>query len=295
MVAIILVNYNGSDDTIECISSLARCVKQDFFIVVVDNSSTDTSVKKLKEAQSIYKFELLVALDNKGFSAGNNIGIMYALEQKAEYILLLNNDTIVSPDFLDYLLEGFKEFPNCGATIGKILYENQRNKIWYAGGALNHKTARTEHFNYGKDNLNKNEALVKVTFATGCCLCLSSESVNKVGLLCEDYFLYEEDTDYSLRLTERGYDIIYVPKAIIYHKVSASVGECSPMAQYYITRNKYTLIRKHFMGINKVTAYLYSTFQFLNRCRKKEMNIKYCIAGFRAFLKLETGKRAKAI
>lgn len=295
MVAIILVNFNGSDDTIECILSLEGQTYQDYQIIVVDNCSTDNSIEHLKLAQQEHRFALLRAKENKGFSAGNNIGIKYAKEHNADYFWLLNNDTLVEPDTLDKLVSGFSNSSKCGATIGKIYYEKDRTMIWYAGGSINPHTSRTEHWNYGKKDKGEVTGLQKVTFATGCCLFISRQVLEKVGLLDESYFLYEEDAEYSFRICEAGFDILYLPDAVIYHKVSASTGQTSPLSQYYTMRNKYHLIRQHFKGINKWTAYIYSTLQTIFRCFKGELKFKYYFLAFSAFRNNEIGKREKAL
>lgn len=288
MVAIILVNYNGANDTIECIKSLSYIKDSEYEIVVVDNCSTDNSVEELKKIQENSLFTLLEAGCNNGFSAGNNIGIKYA--NNADYFLLLNNDTVVEPDFLKKLLDEFNRNPKCGATISKILYYSNPDVIWYAGGDFNKKTARSEHWKFNvKDDMTEINSQ-KVSFASGCCMCVSKKVIDEIGLLDEDFFLYEEDADFCYRIDEAGYEIFYVPESIIYHKVSASTGQGSPMSQFYTVRNKYTLIRKHFTGVNIVIAYTYCTLQFLFRCMKKEMNIKYYRLGLAAFWKHEVGK-----
>lgn len=289
MVAIILVNYNGSTDTIDCIKSLNKIKNLKFEIIVVDNCSTDDSIEKLQKIKNNYKFTLIEAESNNGFSAGNNIGIEYAKKIEADYYLLLNNDTVVESDFLEKLLSPF-ENKNCGATISKILYFSNKNMIWYNGGNLNNKTGRTEHYDFNKMNIPDQKENQKVTFASGCCLCISKEVVDKVGLLDENFFLYEEDAEYSYRILKNGFDIIYVPESIIYHKVSASTGQNSAMSQYYSVRNKYFFIKICFKGYRKFIAYAYCTVQFIFRCLKREMNLKYYIMGLKAFLRKETGK-----
>jgi len=299
MVAIILVNYNGADDTIECIESLKGLTDDDHKIIVVDNKSTDDSEEKLKKSRQKYDFVLLTSNDNKGFSAGNNAGILYAKEKyDPDYYWLLNNDTIVQVDTLSELLNGFKmDSPDTGITTAKIYYEKDRSMIWYAGGSFNFKTGRTEHWNYGMIEQKKpdNEIDRDVTFASGCCMLIPKNVIRDVGLLNESYFLYEEDTDYCIRTQRKGYKIRYCPNAVLYHKVSASTGVASPVSQFYSIRNKYMLISKHFKGINKAIAYLYTTAQMLNRCIKREVNFKHYIEATRAFLKKDMGKTSVAI
>ena len=198
-VSIILVNYNGYRDTIECLQSLREIIYSNYEVIIVDNASTNESVRVIKDF--IREGEILIPSNvNGGFSAGNNIGIKYALEHKAEYCLLLNNDTVVASDFLDKLIDGFEFSDKCGLTIGKILYESKREMIWYAGGSLSLKTARTEHWHYREKDDGLLDTPQKVGFATGCCMCLSRETIKTVGFMDESYFLYEEDADYSYRI-----------------------------------------------------------------------------------------------
>lgn len=288
MVAIILVNYNGAMDTIDCIKSLSAIKDIEYELIVVDNKSTDDSVHKLKKFQSFLNFTLIEANCNNGFSAGNNLGILYA--PNADYYLLLNNDTVVKPNFLAELLSEIQKHPQCGATTPKILYYSNPDMIWYAGGSFNRKTARSEHYRFSHKNTDQKEQPQNVTFASGCCLCISRKVFETIGVLNEDFFLYEEDAEFCYRIIEAGFNIVYVPNSIIYHKISSSTGQGSPMSQYYTVRNKYLLIRMHFNGINKVCAYLYCTAQFLFRCIKKEQSFKYFKSGINAFLRHETGK-----
>lgn len=134
-VYIILLNYNGWKDTVECVKSLAVIKGTDTHIVVVDNCSTDDSVEKLK-AELPDEVTLLQADENNGFSAGNNIGIRYALKNQADYVLLLNNDTVTDQDFLTPLVEFASRTPDCGCISSRIYYYYDKNKIWFDGGAF---------------------------------------------------------------------------------------------------------------------------------------------------------------
>lgn len=295
MVSVILVNYNGAKDTIECISSIEKTAETEYRIIVVDNKSTDESIFELREAQKKYQFDLIESPENKGFSAGNNIGICKAISLGTDYVWLLNNDTLVESSTMSQLMNGFCNSPLCGMTIGKILFEGKKDTVWYAGGTFNKGIARTIHDHYGeKDNSHEKE-MHTVSFATGCCMLISRKAIEKVGLMDEDYFLYEEDTDYCLRFVNCGFEIKYVPQAIIYHKVSASTGASSPLSQYYACRNKYLLIKKNYKGIGKIIPFLFNTAHMVFRCIKKEINFEYYKKGFIAFCNGETGKREKNI
>lgn len=290
MVAIILVNYNGAQDTIDCIKSLTAIRNTEVEIIVVDNKSSDDSLYVLSEAQRMYSFTLLKAKENKGFSAGNNIGMAYAIDKGYDYFLLLNNDTVVKQDFLKMLLKPFESDAYCGATTSKICYYSDPDMLWYDGGSFNQKLARTVHWNYGMRDAQERKTNTAVTFASGCCMCLSKALVEEIGLLDEDYFLYEEDADLCCRIISAGHRIIYVPASVIYHKVSASTGRGSPMSQYYSVRNKYMLIKKCISSRYCISAYIYSTAQMIYRCIKGELDFKWYWKGLRAFCAGSTGK-----
>lgn len=293
MVAIILVNYNGYEDTIECIKSLKSITDVEYKIIVVDNHSTDDSAIKLEQDKDIYDFILIKACQNNGFSAGNNIGINYAKNLNVDYYLLLNNDTVVEKDFLKKLIVPFKNNTDVGITTSRIFYFLDNNKLWYNGGSIDYK-ARIIHYDFNKMYSKKeNEYNKIVTFASGCCMCISKECLKKVGLLDEDFFLYEEDSEYCCRVKKHNYKIIFVPDSIIYHKVSSSTGKGSPMSQYYSIRNKYFLISKSYKGINKAIAYIFCSFQLIKRCIKGEYKFKWLKNGIKAFLKHETGKSGR--
>ena len=288
-VSIILVNYNGYRDTIECLQSLREISYSNYEVIIVDNASTKESVEEIRNF--VCEGEILIPSEvNGGFSAGNNIGIKYALEHEAEYCLLLNNDTVVEPNFLDNLVDGFSFTDKCGLTIGKILYESKRETIWYAGGSLSPKTGRTEHWHYRERDDGLSDKLQKVTFATGCCMCLSRGTTETVGLMDESYFLYEEDADYCCRIIAAGYDMTYVPQARIYHKVNASTKKMSGVTQYYLVRNKYLLVQNNYKGVNKILAYCGITIHFIKRCISKENSFEYFMKGLKGFWSHEEGQ-----
>lgn len=292
-VFIILINYNGANDTIECINSIKKISYSNYEIIVVDNCSTDNSVSILEEFSRKVDFTLIKSHINNGFSAGNNLGIKEAIKKDFDYILLLNNDTLVSSNFLEKLISGFKCSSRCGVTVSKIYYAKEHDLIWYDGGSLSLNTARTKHWHYHQKDTHEIKQPHKVSFATGCCMCLSKKVIEDVGLLDEDYFLYEEDADYCCRILTSGYDIYYIPDSVIYHKVSSSTGELSPLSQYYAVRNKYLFIRKNYHGIDKFISYFISTCMFIKRTLTGSLHVKYYLMALKSFLKKETRKTDK--
>ena len=184
LVYIILINYNGFKDTVECIQSLKRISYTNYRILVVDNCSP-----KQPDREDIeYIKENSIWIDgkyNRGFSGGNNLGIKYALEHGADYILLLNNDTTVEPDFLKLLVETAGSRPDAGLICGKILYYTDPDRIWFAGGSFNERTAMPCHHLNDEINQDNSDRTEEITFATGCLWLLPKNTIEKIGFMDE--------------------------------------------------------------------------------------------------------------
>lgn len=257
-IYVILLNYNGYKDTLECVKSLKKVNYNNLNIVVVDNASTDDSDSILSNNK---EFVYLKADKNEGFAKGNNIGIEYAISNRAEYILLLNNDTIVEEDFLNQMISIFYEEERIGIVGSKILYYPQKDVIWYGGGYV-------DWFNFVglndgkgiKDNGNYDK-VSEVSFITGCCMLIKTEVILKVGYLPEEYFMYYEDVEFCINVSDAGYRLVYNPKSIIYHKVSVSSGgEDSPFTLKWLTRNKIIFMEKYRYKVRNskyLRAYIY--------------------------------------
>ncbi len=258
-VVISLLNFNGKKNTLDCLESLKN-VKRDGFkltIVIVDNASTDGSLKgiqnsKFKIQNHNLKFKIVANKENLGFSGGHNTAIQYAFEDEADYVLLLNNDTYVDPDFLVELLKVAEEDKSVGILTPKIYFapgfeyhknrysENEIGKIlWYAGAKMDWKNINGLH--RGVDELDKGQfdKTEETELATGCCMLIKKEVFEKVGILDHRYFLYYEDADLSIKAKKKGFKVVYVPKSIIWHKNAGSVGGSgSRLQDYYIARNR---------------------------------------------------------
>lgn len=253
---IILLNYNGWKDTVECVKSLAVIKGTDTHIVVVDNCSTDDSVEKLK-AELPDEVTLLQADENNGFSAGNNIGIRYALKNQADYVLLLNNDTVTDQDFLTPLVEFASRTPDCGCISSRIYYYYEKNKIWFDGGAFHPYNCRAEHYRFNEDGSTVT-GIHEATFISGCCMLIPATVIRKIGLMDERYFLYVEDTEYSLRIQKAGYKLYWDADHHFYHKVSASTGNKSKLSQYYEIRNRYLIAEQYLTRSQRFSMRIYN-------------------------------------
>lgn len=246
-VSIILVNYNTTQDTIECIKSLQNIDYNNFDIIVVDNKSQQDEFYKLdKFIKNIENCTLISSDKNGGFAYGNNIGIRLAKKRKSDYILLLNSDTEVEKDFLNYLVAAIEEnIKSIAITIGKINYYYDKNKIWYGGGAINWSNYTGVHFGENQTDNGQCDIKKEITFATGCAMLINT-NINTDITLPEEYFMYYEDVDFCARLVNEGYKIIYEPKAVIYHKVGASGGgEASPFTLRWSNRGRLIFMNKY--------------------------------------------------
>lgn len=251
-VFIVILNYKGHKDTIELLGSLQK-IKKDHFnpnVVVVDNFPQDPIRIEVKDFKNL---NLKVIYNNKnlGFSGGNNVGIKYSLENGADYVLLINNDTYVDEEFIEELLKVFEKEVNVGIVVPKIYFakgfefhkkykENELGKvIWFAGGNIDWKNVIGYHT--GVDEVDRGQFNEErdTEIASGCCLMLKKELLEKIKGYDERYFLYYEDADLSMRTIKEGYRIVFAPKSIIWHKnAQSSGGSGSNLQDYYISRNR---------------------------------------------------------
>ncbi|OGZ34463.1 MAG: hypothetical protein A2Y98_04010 [Candidatus Portnoybacteria bacterium RBG_19FT_COMBO_36_7] len=264
-VYIIILNWNGCNDTIECIESLKSVTYPNFSVVVVDNASSDNSIDVIPRKYRDIAF--IEVKKNMGFAGGNNIGIKYALEHGADYILLLNNDTTVEPNFLSELVNVAQANKKIGILGPKIYFYSEPAKIWFGGGRLNLIKTKGTHIDYLKiDNKEQPPGKPRETrYITGCCLLIKKDTVSKIGMISEDYFLYYEDADWCVRAKKAGWKIIFVPSSVIYHKQSRSTDEYSFPYIYYHSRNG--LILGSRFGVTTLT-YLLSFLIFTKQIIK---------------------------
>lgn len=256
-VSIILLNLNAYKDTSECLGSLAEVRYPNFEVIVVDNGSTDDSSERLQN-----EFPCIKALrseENVGFAEGNNLGIRQALEDGADYVLLLNNDTVVDPDFLTHLIKMGEANPRIGVLGPKIFYFSDPARIWYAGGKVGYLTARCQHLGLGKlDGDGKFMQPAETFFVTGCALTVKAGVIREVGLLDPGLFVYWEDADFCSRVREAGYQCMFVPEARIWHKIARTTGSRSAFSLYLSTRNQLTWVARHFPLHSKIAAFPYA-------------------------------------
>ncbi len=251
-IAIILVNYKNYKDTLNCIESLKKVNYPNLLVIVVDNNSKDESYEMLLK-ESDENIKVIESGFNGGFAYGNNCGIRVALEEGAQYVLLLNNDTIVDENFLEPLVNKAESDELIGIVSSRIMFYPESHKIWYAGGAVDWKNLRAIHFGLKEDYTDAYAKETRVDFASGCCMLIPKKIFSNVGFLPEEYFMYCEDMDFCIMVTRAGYEIHYVPESVIYHCVSSSSGgEGSPFSIEWQTRARRIFWKKYRGNFSKL-------------------------------------------
>lgn len=237
----VTVNWNRGEDTLDCIRSLREAGVEN--LIVVDNGSTDDSLSIIsKEAPWAFILEMK---ENIGYVRGMNAGIEYAVERGAEFILMMNNDSIATRGMVDALLDCFRNHPRAGIAGPMILYHHS-SRIWFAGGHFNRIWGYTTHPMMDKDPPIYQESR-KVDFISGCAMMVKAEVLRETGLFDPRYWMYMEDVDFCIRAERAGYECWYVPSAVAYHKVSSSSGRrgsnyMSSLRSYYYARNMLLLV-----------------------------------------------------
>lgn len=280
-VNIVILNWNGWEDTIECLESLYQNKYDNYRVILVDNGSEDNSIEKIKEycrgelnvTSNFFKYQegnkpiKLIELDedeidgkistsderliliknshNQGFARGNNVGIQFALNNyHSDYILLLNNDTVVDPYFLIELIKTAESYESVGFVGPKTyLYDNQCIIQAAGGGNIDFLRGESHEFAFMQKDAGRYDKILEMDYVGGSCLLVKREVIEKVGLLDENYFMYWEDVDWCFNGRESGYKSIYSYKSKIWHKYGTSSQNY--FKTYYHNRNRIYFMRKH--------------------------------------------------
>ena len=245
-VAIVVLNWNGADDTLACLDSLATLTYPNFNVVVVDNGSTDDSLGKLRAYSSPYPLVLLETGRNLGYAEGNNVGTRHALEHSANFVLVLNNDTTVAPDLLEQLVDTARRNPDAGVFSARVMYFDHPEQVWFDGARWNESSLQLEWPGQGKRETELGTTDHDTDYACGAALFFRAEVARKIGLLDETFFLVWEEVDWCFRARKAGWRNIVVAKAKIWHKIGVSFGsESSPLRTYFSIRNQLLWFSRH--------------------------------------------------
>ena len=227
MISIILLNWNGADDTIACLESLSR-QSVDHTVIIADNDSTDDSVPRISRWLSenvslphVKGYKVVEHGKNYGFAIGNNKALPAAMQDNPDYCMLLNNDTEVEPDMLEKLLEYAQANRNVKVLSPCICYHYDKNKVWFSGGKLKFGTRKNLFAEQPRASVGIEP--FAISFVSGCALFFDTSILNeKQELLSNDFFFGEEDYEFSLRMRNQKVKMACVPASVVYHKVGSS-------------------------------------------------------------------------
>jgi GT2 family glycosyltransferase len=257
-ITIVIINWNGLKDTLECIESLMNVKYSNYEILLIDNGSSSDEVRKIKDRFG--NINIVELKQNLGFAIANNVGIRISLQKGSDYVLLLNNDTVVDPSFLKEMVEVAQSDPNIGILGPKIYFYDNKDKFWYAGGKLNMYFNHTTEGQHQID-VGQYENIKQTDWISGACMLIRKSVFDKAGLLPREYFLGWEDIDFCVEAKRKGFLCIFVPRSRIWHKASASYKRhnLSYKQIFFGFRNR-IIMRYKFLSKPKFTLFI--TIQF---------------------------------
>jgi GT2 family glycosyltransferase len=281
-LAIILINWNSFELTKDTLESLQQTTYTNYDCIVVDNGSVDGSGDLIES--TFPNCIVIKSFTNKGFTGGNNIGMDYALQNGYEYIMMLNNDVAVEPNFLEPLIARLDQDATVGAVQPLIYFHHDRNLIWNAGSRYLSWIGLPLTLMYFRKDPSRLQINMqkKIDWITGCAFMIRASVLRKTGTLKEPYFIYFEDVDLSFRIKQAGYQLGYVPESVIYHiagmshksKTKEKEGFLNPKVHYLNGRNRIWFLKAHTPWWAIPTTFFYQfmyylavSFYFISRLR----------------------------
>lgn len=247
-VSIVVLNWNGGEMVCDTIASALNLAPPTPNVIVVDNASTDGSDVEIE--QRFPQVTLIRNAVNLGFAAGNNVGIVHALESGADCVLLLNNDTRLEQSVVNVMVAAVLADSRRGVIVPKIYFDSpsgeQRKRIWAAGARWRTFPPRVTMRGYEKWDMGQYNTPGAVEYATACALLIRRETFEAAGLLDESYFMYQEDYAFCDRVRANGMTLWYEPRAVVHHLVSASTGEGSPQKWRYWSQSVVLFYAQHY-------------------------------------------------
>ncbi|MFU8773934.1 MAG: glycosyltransferase family 2 protein [Anaerolineales bacterium] len=254
---IVIVNWNLKEDTLACVHSLIKSGAETDHIIVVDNASTDGSVQALRKTFGS-SLPIIEAGENLGFAAGNNLGIQEAIDSGADWILLLNNDTVVAIDTLSELKKVIQKNPDFSIVAPIIYYYDHPKIIWYLGDYLIRGTLITTNPHRGKKDTNNFPSFMPVDFVSGCGMMVKKEVFEEIGFFDPALFMYAEEVDFCWRARQAGYRLACATRAKVWHRISISAQKDQKSARYLRIRNQTRFYRKYSRGYQIPLMFIFS-------------------------------------
>ncbi|MBN1661683.1 MAG: glycosyltransferase family 2 protein [Anaerolineae bacterium] len=255
---VVILNWNRREETLGCLASVRRMEPPPDRVILIDNASVDGTPQAVTAEYP--QVDIVVNEANLGFAGGMNVGLRAALEEGAAYILALNNDTLVAPDLLAALMDGFQYGPDVGIVVPKIYYTEPPDHIWYAGAMRRRWFPGFAFPGYGQRDAPRYDRPRNVDYATGCGMLVRASALETVGFFDETtFFMYHEDLDLSERVRRAGYRILYKPDARMWHAESASTAPDAPIKWYYLARYIVPFFRRYYR-LPAVSLALYTLY-----------------------------------
>ena len=265
-IAIIIINWKKYDFTLSCIDSVLKSSYKNFKIVLIDNESQKDLSNEFEKNKNIH---IIKNEKNEGFARANNQAIKYSIKNGFDYILLLNNDTIIKYDLLGSLIKQSNTLNQ--QIIQPLILNYDGSKIWNAGGTINNFFGTFHTLKKGKifKNFKSNSCLTE--WFTGCCVFINTDIFKDIGYFDERFFAYYEDIDFSIRLKKMGYSIALMTDSHLQHYESASSksinkteGNLSPYVHYLNIRNHILLLKKHSKSFNLIGVLIYQLIKIIS-------------------------------
>lgn len=256
LVYVLTLNWNRCEDTLACLDSVSRLDYPNTRLLLVDNGSTDGTPAVV--VQRFPEVEIITNARNLGFAAGCNVGLRHALANGADYVFLLNNDTEVDPSTLTHLMALTES--DVGMVAPKIYYHSEPTRIWSIGGRRHPITIEKTADASGKIDAGQWDKILERDYFAACAVLLSRCLLTTIGLFDERFFMYYEDSDFSLRARAAGFRLLLCPQARVWHKVSVSSGGSdSPNERYWMARSSILFFHKHVQGLRWLVVLPYRT------------------------------------
>lgn len=241
-ITVVILNTNRREDTLACLASLRRSQYPNVYLIVLDNASTDGSPEAIRA--QFPEVQLLSLTDNRGYAGNNNVGVRAALERGADWVLVLNEDTLLDPDCLGALVEQAESDTRIGIVGPLVYHANEPGVVQSAGGRLG-RFWLAEHIGQNETDMGQFTGPRDVEWVSGCAIMLRRAVLEQIGLLDERFFYYWEETEWCLRARRAGWRIVHVPAAKLWHKGVQRDYRPGPSITYYGTRNQFLLLAKH--------------------------------------------------
>ena len=244
-VVAIVLNWNNPSDTLECVTSLRKSLYGNLDIIVVDNGSTDNSVTRVQE--EFPGLDVIETGINTGYAGGNNVGIEYALSRGAHYVFLVNNDVTVAPETVSRLVEAAESHRAVGAAGPLVFWREEPASLYAAYGTVNYSEAIVRLKGRNARDIERYSSTTAVDWVLGCAILLTGEVIKNVGKFDEEFFAYHDEVDWCTRARAKGYRILLVPEARVWHKGQSSTGgeRYASAKRYFVGRNSVLFAKKH--------------------------------------------------